>query len=507
VKQTMSTLISDIVDPFTLKRLDPFDLSFLAATGHLAEGDAIDAAFVLLKHVMKDARDIELWGPEAKLLDSALSTHWRHSSEQMMADLKAAFKYEPENVSVNEKDVASAFKSFKKKWMDGLDEAVTKANVIIEQTILRSVTHHEATARKADYPTPSSQEWDLFTQMVIEADQIRRFLLKFPDRIIQPEIERLVNLAKENPHMRSVDIGVLGQKLDNLTKFGQEYLNTLSDVQVGRVWTWTGMEWGHRNGFNVYMVLAEMDGNTCDVCGMIHGKEFAVEDARNKLTDAGTETDVTKIKDFLPFPRHAELDNKSPAQWKSMALVPPFHGRCRCQVVLTGVGSEAVRVKAPTAAPDKIPKKVEDAIKAYTARGGSLASKFPYSAKKKEVLEKWVANGTYDGEAPVFRGMGFTEKQWDKVWEQYTTKGSTITLEQLTSFSKDRIRTSAYGEGEVHVRMTIKGKVAGRDISRWSVYPEEMEVLIPKDTMLEVVSAEWSKPGFVEMVVREAPKV
>jgi len=97
------------------------------------------------------------------------------------------------------------------------------------------------------------------------------------------------------------------------------------------------------------MVIAEMDGATCEVCRMIHGKEFAVEDARQKLLVMASRNNVPDIVKSMPFPRHGDLDNKSPNEWKRMALTPPFHSRCRCQVVMTGAVEAASPVPPPRA--------------------------------------------------------------------------------------------------------------------------------------------------------------
>ncbi len=342
----MSTLISDIVDPVTLKKLDRFDLAFLAATGHLAKGDSFDAAFVMWKYVMKDARDVELWGPEAKLLGSILGSFWREKAETLIPIIKNAFNLIPEAVSVNKREILSALEKFQEEWEEAVPDLTQRADIILAQTIERSRQFHEVNSvtAKADVSQPLMDEWMKFLAEV-SSKHLEAFVASFPHRTLQPEIIRLVELAENNPNMRSVDVAVLGQRLDNLTHFMQDYLDTLSDVQTGRAWTWTGIEWGFRNGFSIYMVIAELDGATCEVCRMIHGKEFAVEDARQKISTAAGMRNATEVVEFMPFPRHKDLDNKSPSQWKGMALTPPFHNRCRCQVVMTGVAeAQAVQL-------------------------------------------------------------------------------------------------------------------------------------------------------------------
>lgn len=124
-------------------------------------------------------------------------------------------------------------------------------------------------------------------------------------------------------------------------KFGGQ-LDMLTDVEVGRAWTRSAIELGYQNQVSEYMVIADMDNETCDVCLRLHGKTFLLAPTRNKMINAMQQI-VTKLKSpkgsveggfVFPFPKFEEVENNSPEQIRRMALVPPFHPLCRCDIVM-----------------------------------------------------------------------------------------------------------------------------------------------------------------------------
>lgn len=117
------------------------------------------------------------------------------------------------------------------------------------------------------------------------------------------------------------------------------------------------------------------------------------------------------------------------------------------------------------------------AVRNYTAKGGLEAKHNPASPEDKTEMMSWLKTGSEDG--PIYRGFGFSEKKWtDSEFERWTTVGSIVPLTSVTSFTRDHERIGSYAGGNFAVFLTVDGQIAGRDISLWSIYPEEREVLL-----------------------------
>ncbi len=119
---------------------------------------------------------------------------------------------------------------------------------------------------------------------------------------------------------------------------------------------------------------------------------------------------------------------------------------------------------------------VTRAVKNYTAKGGAESKRNPASPQDKAAMESWLKTGSESG--PVYRGMGFSEKQWTAEFEQWTTPGSEVQLPSVTSCTRDHDRIGSYASGAYAAYLTIEGHLTGRDVSGLSVYPEEQEVLL-----------------------------
>lgn len=133
------------------------------------------------------------------------------------------------------------------------------------------------------------------------------------------------------------------------------------------------------------------------------------------------------------------------------------------------------------------------ALKAYTASGGDAEGQYRGTARGRADFQRWLKSGLYNGNT-VYRGLGFTDADWDAKYKQYTTPGEVIRFDEPQSFTKNRTRASSYGSGPVQVRLYTNSLV-GRDISKHSHYPEEEEVLMAGGESLKVVAAEYKAGG------------
>jgi len=130
---------------------------------------------------------------------------------------------------------------------------------------------------------------------------------------------------------------------------------------------------------------------------------------------------------------------------------------------------------------------LDAAIKSHTAKGGEFASKYPWKPEYLSILKNAIKK-----QKPItaWRGLWFKEGDWDKVYEQYINPGNIITWPGIQSFTKDKIRASAYGSGgEIFLKVEI---ILNKylDISEKSFYKQEEEV-ISIDIKWTTISAEY----------------
>ena len=144
---------------------------------------------------------------------------------------------------------------------------------------------------------------------------IEEYLAKFPGQVVVPEIRRLVRITETNPSMRTIDRATLTDRIERMNKtFGQN-LDTVTDVEIGKAWTNTTIQYYVENGVTKFVSIAELDGNTCIVCRHLHGKSIGSEGNPD-----------------LPFPQLEDVDNIPPEEVGAKGYRPPYHPGCRCIV-------------------------------------------------------------------------------------------------------------------------------------------------------------------------------
>lgn len=146
---------------------------------------------------------------------------------------------------------------------------------------------------------------------------------------------------------------------------------------------------------------------------------------------------------------------------------------------------------------------LDGAIKAYTAKGGILASKFTFTTDKQNLLIKTIEKSKHTGD--LYRGMWFSEKQWDKVSEILLKDGELYDFGlPIVSFTKDKTRASSYGSGgDVFVKFHLIGKCTGLDIAEESIYPEEKEVLVSGKSKFKIINSDMPRYASFEITIKE----
>lgn len=147
-----------------------------------------------------------------------------------------------------------------------------------------------------------------------------------------------------------------------MDKQGKSFFNMASSLHTSRLSAFGFTAEANFLGITEYQINEQLDGRTCPVCAVMHGKTFQVKDARNLLDTVIRTQDPQELKNLQPWPSQSATgiallktlsqDDLVAAGWH----VPPFHPRCR-----------GLLVKSRTAPPLEPGKKPEPVSEDYEA--------------------------------------------------------------------------------------------------------------------------------------------
>lgn len=311
-----------------LSKLDSFDLAFLTLTGHVEWVDPFDAQFLLLVKATSHGSSDYLWGPQADLMGKTIGKAWKKIGVPYVNKMRKAFDLRG-NIKVDREKLKKAQKAGMKMGKEMWLACGAKVRDILDDTVASSERHFNRQRKKAT--KADEEDWRLYLAGAM-ADHVAEYMEEFPERILHPEITKLVKIVEQKPDSRVIDLGLLKERIQKIDTRGESYFALMSDVQVGRTWVFTGLEMAQQESVTEYVIIAELDQKTCPVCQRLHGQHFPVKGAYDRMERALATTDIAEITGLWPFPRVPQLDNRSPEEIRDLELAPPFHGRCRCDV-------------------------------------------------------------------------------------------------------------------------------------------------------------------------------
>lgn len=143
-----------------------------------------------------------------------------------------------------------------------------------------------------------------------------------------------------------------------MDKQGNAFFNIASSLHTSRLSAFGYTAEAKFLGITHYQINEQLDGRTCPVCAVMHGKVFAVQDARNLLDMVIRTQEPTELKSLQPWPSQsatsvALLQTLSPEDLVAAGWhVPPFHPRCRGLLVRAKSAPEMPNTPPPEAAPE-----------------------------------------------------------------------------------------------------------------------------------------------------------
>lgn len=313
-----------------LANLDTFDLAFMVLTGNVRIKSAVDVVL----DALKANGDVVLWGPQAKLLSRVMRNGWSAvGGDDFMADIRAAFDTTGD-IAVKSSAITKAFSQYAnigKEWWSDIKDRVTKVDAEI---ITRADRHYDR--QRDEYVEKATPEEVADWYQSTMQDHVSYFARNFPQQTLHPEVERLVGLAQEKEGFRTIDRSILAERIDRIGAMPGRFIDGIADVEAGRAWQMTALQTAEAQNVTEYQIIAERDQVTCPVCEHIDGKVFSLQHGYRKMEQYFqlAPDQAEDIASLFPFPRINDVDNVSPEQVRNLDLVPPFHPRCRCEMVM-----------------------------------------------------------------------------------------------------------------------------------------------------------------------------
>ena len=175
---------------------------------------------------------------------------------------------------------------------------------------------------------------------------------------VGPKVAELTQKALDEGLGRDVLAENLRQELGSVGPEGYSYWDITASSALVRARSFGSISGFEEAGITEYEILAMGDEHMCDICGTLSGTHFSVQTTRETIDRVLDITDPEKFKEAMPWqtkPPEAtpETKDKKPIERKVTDAeiarltangqnLPPFHGRCRCTLVMVNEISESI---------------------------------------------------------------------------------------------------------------------------------------------------------------------
>ena len=263
--------------------LDSFDLSFLILTGHVKMVDNFDLAFDVLKAVKGQA----MYDPEVELMTGIFRKALKKHFSKLTKEIISSFTLTG-NISVNPKKIEKAFKKYRnsgtKVWEDVQDKILQLLAITQERASNYFGRQQKKQIREAKKKADgiTTDAWHKYSTEAL-SDHVAAFTKEYPDRILHPEVQRMIKITEMDEKERLLTKHALKERIRGIKDLPEKYFENVSDVYAGRAWAYTGIQMAHTHGVTEYQVIAQNDRRTCKVCSILDGKTFSVQQAYDNM--------------------------------------------------------------------------------------------------------------------------------------------------------------------------------------------------------------------------------
>jgi hypothetical protein len=330
----------------SLSKLSKSDLTVLTAAGFVGFDTFHDRLHRVLSKY--DGRSVPAWWAEAAVLSRAMTATWKKESKPLFEKIYAAIDLE--KATADDADIDALFQSG--GLAEKIGERVAK-KVAPKVTRVHAISTTKAQRffdklgrgmakdedKKKEHRNKEQSALDeAFSLWLasVTTDQTLQFAKKYPTRILHPEVQRLVRLIQDSKELSPVAANMIRDRL-LLSSYAKDYWEKLNQTEASFMWNSQGLTYGMVHGIKKYAILNPLDKRTCPVCKRLHGTEYTVQQGFEYVQQRALLTDPKELAQQFPFPRIQNLEHLSLAERQRAGfLLPPFHCRCRDQIVYIG---------------------------------------------------------------------------------------------------------------------------------------------------------------------------
>jgi len=248
---------------------------------------------------------------------------------------------------------------------------------------------------------------------------------------------------------------------------GYKYWDVASSAALVRARSFGAISGMEEAGIAEYEILAMQDERMCPICGEMDGRAFSVAVTRERINSVLNIKDPEAFKSAMPWQTESPKGLSNEALQNSGMNLPPFHGRCRCTLVM--VSESFNEVTPPLSIEDEIVARLES-LKQQNAKYES-----DYNELKLKIHDA-VMSKNYD----LYNQLAAEQKKLLEDWIKLDLDNS-IRRIKIEAADKGVIFTSGIAKNLDKTDVDIireAVKSAPKNIRRiWNMYENEMNII------------------------------
>lgn len=272
---------------------------------------------------MKADREPPFWYRDSVTLKKLLQGTWQDVSSDFVKKLLDAVKR-------NDRAVIDDLLDELKGLGPEMGKALGKAPEAIYSNLLTKANafwtlHGKEVGMEKPKTLPKAYRNDMAE---LHARQVKAFAEAYPERIVEPEIMRQVDLLLETETPDALAISGIVDRLSML-EMSEDYWDKLSEVQVSRAWHANGVRYAKQNGIKTGRITGPMDQLTCPVCRHLVGCPIEIDDMIDKIDSDLDILDPDEYVAAWSFPRIHDVDGVDREELGALLVqngwLPGFH--------------------------------------------------------------------------------------------------------------------------------------------------------------------------------------
>jgi SPP1 gp7 family putative phage head morphogenesis protein len=171
---------------------------------------------------------------------------------------------------------------------------------------------------------------------------------------IGPKISELTRNALDTGIGRKALAEDLKRELGGVAPEDYKYWDVASSAALVRARSFGTISGMEEAGITEYEILAMMDERMCPICGEMNGRVFSVAETRKVIDSALGLDDPKAFKAAMPWQTKPAIGVSSAKLASSGQGIPPFHGRCRCTLIVVSESAVITKESFPGVAPEQV---------------------------------------------------------------------------------------------------------------------------------------------------------